>query len=870
VKFTLKDYQEQAVEDVLENLARARKNFKNPEKRELSSFSLTATTGAGKTVMAAAAIETLFWGSDAFDFDPDPGAVVLWFSDDPSLNKQTFNRLRQASEKFTYTNLVHIEPPFARPRLEPGKVYFLNTQKLSASSLLTRGHREVANEGQEAIPGLSAAPDMQGWTIWQTLANTIDAPELTLYLVLDEAHRGFNGRASSDKQTIVRRLVNGTKARPAIPIVWGISATIAHFESAMREAEATKDRRALPSVVVDPARVQESGLVKDTLVLDIPDESGSFDSVLVRRAAKKLKDSTERWATYTQKQGLLETVQPLLILQTPNTPNPEDVGAALDAVFAEYPELPSSSVRHVLGNHSLQAFGRWNVDWIEPQRVQDESHVRVVIAKDAISTGWDCPRAEVLVSFRPAKDHTHITQLLGRMVRNPLARRIPGDERLNAVDCILPFFDRTTAVRVVRFLTGNLESMPGAEKKLVLDAKELGPNPHVPPAVLALWETLPTQTMPQRGARPVKRLVALAQALSSDGIWQGALRKVEQGMHAALDLSAGRFADRLDDAIREVWNVQVKEISGEYGGKELTFADIIERADERSIRSNFEFAKKAFGADIAQSYVNHLAGPDDESAYDDGLRDAYVRAIALASIKEVRDKVDREALELTEQLFATHRVAIKDLPDVRQQEYENIRAMVTAPQRGSLRPPRTRVEGFASVEGDGQIATAMLVPLHLMCDEDGHFPLSGLNDWERDVVLAEVRRPNVRGWYRNPSRAAVDSLGIAYRDDTTGNWRSMHPDFIFFHEVAGKIVASIIDPHGHHLEDSLMKLKALAGFAETFGAEFHRIEALTEVDGTMRVLDLKRANVRQAVHEARGAVLDVYRSPAGADYNFRP
>jgi len=71
-------------------LKRARDNFKNPDKREISSFSLTATTGAGKTVMAAAAIEALFWGNDAFDFDPDPGAVVLWFSDDPSLNKQTF------------------------------------------------------------------------------------------------------------------------------------------------------------------------------------------------------------------------------------------------------------------------------------------------------------------------------------------------------------------------------------------------------------------------------------------------------------------------------------------------------------------------------------------------------------------------------------------------------------------------------------------------------------------------------------------------------------------------------------------------------------------------------------------------------------
>ena len=56
MKFTLKDYQEQAVDDVLSNLRRARENFKNPQKREISSFSLTATTGAGKTVLAAAIV----------------------------------------------------------------------------------------------------------------------------------------------------------------------------------------------------------------------------------------------------------------------------------------------------------------------------------------------------------------------------------------------------------------------------------------------------------------------------------------------------------------------------------------------------------------------------------------------------------------------------------------------------------------------------------------------------------------------------------------------------------------------------------------------------------------------------------------------
>ena len=490
----------------------------------------------------------------------------------------------------------------------------------------------------------------------------------------------------------------------------------------------------------------------------------------------------------------------------------------------------------------------------------------MLVAKDAISTGWDCPRAEVLVSFRPAKDNTHITQLLGRMVRSPLAMRVPGDERLNTVDCILPFFDRTTAVKVVRFLTGDLESMPGAAKKIVIDGKELRPNPNVPKAVWDLWATLPTQTMPQRTAKPVKRLVALAQALAMDGVRPGALKEAQAEMHRILDAYATRYKPELDVAVQEVWDVHVQEISGRFGGTTgLSYKQYVERADDRAIRSDFEAARKAFGADISQSYVNHLAGPDDD-ADDDGLRDAYVRAAALANVKEVREKVDAEALELTQRLFAEHRVDIKTLSDTRQQEYEDINAMATEPQRGNLRPPRTRIEGFTVEDADGQLASAPVAPLHLMSDEEGQFPLASLNDWERTVVATEIGRPQARAWYRNPPRATFDSLGVAYRG-SEGTWRSMHPDFVFFHEVTGEVVASIVDPHGHHLVDTAIKLKALAAFAATYGDEFHRIESLSEADGQMRVLDMLAPHVRDAVLAGKNSPVELYKSALSAPYD---
>src|SRR5665213_1452970 len=107
MKFTLKDYQNDAVRDALINLAKARRYWH--KEADKTAFSLAAVTGAGKTVMAAAAFEALFQGSDDFDFDGDRGAVVIWFSDDPSLNEQTRFRLMEASDRIRHTDMVVVE-----------------------------------------------------------------------------------------------------------------------------------------------------------------------------------------------------------------------------------------------------------------------------------------------------------------------------------------------------------------------------------------------------------------------------------------------------------------------------------------------------------------------------------------------------------------------------------------------------------------------------------------------------------------------------------------------------------------------------------------------------------------------------------------
>ena len=489
MRYTLKDYQDDAVADVLERLARARDDWHR--QRWPVAFSLTATTGAGKTVMAAAVIEALFHGNPALEFDPDPGAVVLWFTDDPSLNEQTRFRILAASDRIAHSRLVVIENTFNQEKLESGKVYFLNRQKLGKKSLLVRGAPEDApvETQRDFLP----MPDARAYTMWETLANTIDDERLTLYLILDEAHRGMkqpNRRDRDEKATIVQRLINGAAGVPPLPIVWGISATVQRFNEAMERAE---ERTTYPHVVVDPVRIQESGLLKDDIRLDFPTEAGEFDTVLLARAARKVKEANDRWRAYAEREGLAsDVVVPLLVVQVPNTPSDELLLSAIATVQEAWPELDDRMIAHVFGDRAPINIGAFSVPHVRPETVHERSDIRVLFAKDAISTGWDCPRAEVLVSFRPARDETHITQLLGRMVRTPLARRIPGDDMLNSVACLLPRFDRRTATNVAQTMMGEREADAdgtggGGGRRVLLDPVDMVANTTISEAV---WEAL--------------------------------------------------------------------------------------------------------------------------------------------------------------------------------------------------------------------------------------------------------------------------------------------------------------------------------------------------------------------------------------------
>lgn len=851
MKFTLKDYQDEAVRDVLDRLRKARKRWR--EDGDTHAFSLTAATGAGKTVMAAAAFEALFHGDDERNFDADPGAVVIWFSDDPSLNEQTRFRLIEAADRINLTDMVVVENTFQREKFQAGKIYFLNTQKLGKKSLLVRGHD---TEGQ--FPEIR--PDLRSFTIWDTIQNTIEDPDLTLYLVLDEAHRGMSEApaAAGERSTIVKRLINGSGSVPPIPVVWGISATVDRFNKAM---EGAKGRHTLSSVIVDSSKVQDSGLLKDTIILDVPDEQGAMETVLVRRATDKLRESSAAWADYAKEQGS-ELVKPLMVLQVPNTPEEARVAQWIDTIRERWPELDGDAFANVFGEHKTETFGSHEIPYIEPQRVQDSDWIRVLIAKDAISTGWDCPRAEVMVSFRAASDKTHITQLLGRMVRTPLARRIPGNERLNSVDCLLPFFNRQTVEAVadalMKGVTEGEGDIPG--RRILINPRAVSPNPDVPDNIWDKLLSLPSQSLPQRVAKPVRRLTALAHELAWDKLLPDAGKLAHSEMHRVLDEAAENYRDRIAEARQSVLTVDGASLRADLIRKKKTFDEFLEDADYVVIEDAYRRAGREFSPDVARTYAEYLAEKSDESDIEQALIDAHTLIAAMGLVREIKSELENAAEKLANEWFDQFHDSIRSLSDERQEEYRQIRGMSAHPQDIDLAKPGAWLEA-TMIRESGVETQLPTFPKHLMCDDDGSFP-AYLNGWEADVLKTELERPDCVGWYRNPARATQESLGIVYHFN---GLKILRPDFVFFADVSGEIVADLIDPHGHYLADALPKIRGLAEYAAKHAGSFRRIEAISKVNDELRRLDLTSPEVQQAVLRAETAI-ELYESKISQPY----
>jgi type III restriction enzyme len=841
MRYELMDYQRTAAIDVLNRLGRARRDWADGER---SSFALSAITGSGKTVIATAAIEATLYGSADLGVDPDPQATFLWITDDPALNRQTRNRMLDASDLLAPKTLVEIDDGYLNTELQANRVYFLNIQKLSKSSRLTQ-----------------AGTNLRQVSFWDVLTHTITGAKATLYLILDEAHRGM--KRTADRKTIVQRLIHGeVGSNPPVSVVWGISATIERFASAMGE---TADRTGYPHVSVDIDKVRASGLVKDEIGLEQPEEKGTFSTTLLRDALRATLSFEERWAAYSSAEGE-PRVLPALVVQVPDKANEDKLGEMVSVITSEWPDLGPKAIAHVFGEHEPIVLGSRTVEWVRPESIQADTDIRVVLAKEAISTGWDCPRAEVLYSERPAKDATHIAQVIGRMVRQPLAHRIATDDVLNSVSCYLPLFDskKLTAIKDELEGKGKGDGDHRVGPEVVRAPAVFERNPGLPAEVFEFVESLPSIPTPDTTASPLRRAKSLVRLLADDGAGPALVADADalltKRLNARLDGLAAEHAEAVAAGVEDLRTAIVRREGVTPAGQT---AEATTRLIETHIKDIDRDTRKIINSvreGVGKGYYAHRATKADPN---ESRLDIRLEVAALLRIDGLIANVEAAATDFVKEHLAKFAVEIKNTTGATRDAYRKVQEQTAAPETVTIELRAN--EKAATKNGAGDDLPTF--EGHLFAEASDRYPVD-LNDWETTVIITETSRPSFVAWYRNPSRAMPNALRIAYQDDA-GAWASLQVDFIIVsRRDDGTLAASIVDPHGDHLADAKAKLRALADFAETHDHRFIRIVSIAKAtDGSLRVLDLLEPHVRTTVRDFVGAKVTVlYDSAAAVPY----
>ncbi len=819
MRFALLDYQVDAVADILGSLDDAADRFEQSGK--LTAISFSAPTASGKTVIATALIELVLYGDE--EREPDPLFTVLWVTDDPNLNQQTKRKMLIASSHMKPSQLVAIDQSLDKELLDTNKVYFAHIQQLG------KGATNYVKTG-----------DNRRWSLWETIANTIAARGASFLLVIDEAHRGARTTRDGGK-TITGQLVDGAGGELPAPVVLGLSATPQRFIDAVSRV----GHRILEPVSVDIDRVRASGLIKDKIRIRHPREKQPADSTLIELAVHDLLDYRELWDTYSLQQDE-PPVDPVLVIQVRPKVADNELRAVLDTLVAQSGDLAGKAIGHSFQDHVALNLGQRTVRYVAPQDIQDDSRLRVVLFKEALATGWDCPRAEVMVSLRSAQDHTYIAQLIGRMVRTPLAHRISTDEVLNTVSLFLPYFDDSEVHEVVSAIQS---AEGGVISTAETDSIVCSRNPTVPKSVWDLLAQIPTYTRPaKRHRNEVARLNALAVLLVGTELEREAVTRARSHVVDTLRREANRLGSVLEAkaASLAVMDYETRTVDLASGGvlTEQARADL----NARNIDDLFRRAKRVLGDAAAKWYWDALC---NDSATPD---DAKLMVAALASEPTVAPAVETAAESLVDAWRTKHNSAINNMPEAIRAGFYAIWETARRPQQVALIMP-TQI-----TTSDTTIRHAK----HLYSNGKKLFPVR-LTGWEADVLGAEVAKGTLVAWYRNPpgGRAAV---AIPY--EQSGVQRTLYPDFLFFHDMNDELVCDVVDPHRPDDADAGPKWRGLASYAEKHGHLFGSILAVIKDDhDELLSLNVKNpASVRALAHASNDTDIRNAFAKAGGPY----
>lgn len=826
--YELREYQKKAVAESLTCIEAAKAS--HAKNLERTAIVLSAPTGAGKTVMSGAVIDHLLAGDGQ-----DEGHAILWVTDNPSLNRQSANRIRvSTSGEFDVKVLSgNGEDPqtgrlFDQKAFTRNTLYLLNTQAASANAGLSVTRRD-------------GVPTGRVFTIHDTIRNTVEKLGARFIVMIDEAHRGTE--REEDDDTIIGGIIKN------VPVVYGISATERRFEDWMR-----RENRHLKKVSIPITEVRNAGIIKANLIVSDTIDGKNAHMTLLKEAVRQTIAFEKGWQRYCDAEGI-DRVYPLLVVQVEDSgTDPEirtlfeyELDLMIKGVMEEWPQLDDSAFVHTFGERKPLEIeglsgGKRIVQYMLPDEISENNKVRVVFAKTAISTGWDCPRAEVLVSFRRASDESYITQLIGRMIRQPLGRRVEQDESLNATFCTLPNFDQKAVQRITKRLRD--------EEGIALDVVNIAPVTYervktLPEAAYDALLAVPSYQVPAGAfASKVSLLRHFAAALARDGLNSGAQDVVKLELCRLLDSVSETRARRFRKAVDWAEQLERELLQNEAAGVVTITRTAIAMEDNGDAVDQGELLLQKDASDAAWMLLaDSVLTPDVQAIYQTHLISAGAFEMADANrrlkafdhpgleivpfLEEAADNLIQtwaveygtamdELMFEVEEKYAVYREVtgksndpiLKYLPVAPQVIQENIAPeLIALGSRvvGDENPNLVRKWVFeqdnywhgqhlyTSVEGGGRYLTH----------------LGGLGS---RVLRNELNQFPCVGWYNNPLRGQR-SITVPWIN-AEEQWGEMHPDFVFFREGDGAIRTGLVDVLTGPNKDVLQKLRWWLWFAD--------------------------------------------------------
>lgn len=364
--YNLKKYQRDAVDEIKEYF-----NFNFDKKGKTIVFK--SPTGSGKTLMISSVIE------EEVAEQEDDNFCFVWASiGKGELQKQSYSSVKSYVQGYPICTLLEEDFFGSRRFIKNKEVVFVNWEKLISKD---RGTGQWKN---------NLMKDSEGYNFLDVINQTKENGT-KIILIIDESHIG----SSSNTR-------------------------IAEFRNQILVPDMTIEMSATPSsnpdVSVNPQHVIDEGIIKEDIIVNegISEEDKTImekdsELLILERAEAKRQ---ELIAAY---QEVGANINPLILVQIPNT----DAGEEKKIVVKDF--LQDIGITEENGQLKLWYDNKGNFDKNAIKQNDDETNY--LIFKTAVATGWDCPRAHILVKFREGHSETFEIQTIGRILRTAEAKK---------------------------------------------------------------------------------------------------------------------------------------------------------------------------------------------------------------------------------------------------------------------------------------------------------------------------------------------------------------------------------------------------------------------------------------------------------------